>query len=154
MALSYLTGSATQGSADAFVQAEISTALSGQTQRAFRVREVLFEHPLIAGNGANIAISLSRRSKTAEPVITDRDVMAKVNVSVSLTTSGAFPLERVRRLTWAEDDELLIVEDPIYLVVDSASTGAANTVYCRIGYELVNISAVDRLTLLTQSLQE
>lgn len=155
MALAYLTGSVTQGSADAFAQAEIATALTGLSNVAFRVRELLFERPPLALSGAadEIQVALSRRSKSAMPLITDRDVIAKINVILALTTSGAALQSVVDRLTFTEDDEVLVVEDPLYLDVDSNSTALANTVYCRIGYERTNISAVDRLTLLTQSLE-
>lgn len=154
-ALAYLTGTATQGSADAFVEAEIATALQGLSNVAFRVRELLFELPNVgnATGGPNIEAAISRRSKAAMPNITDRDVIAKIFHQANFTTSGAMNMERVRRLTFTEDDELLIVEDPVYLDVDSNATSAANTVRVRIGYERASISAVDRLTLLTQSLE-
>ena len=155
MALAYIVGTATQGSADAFKESEIQTALSGQTQRAFRVREILFELPNI-GNaaGVNVEVSLTRRTMAAMPNITDRNVIAKVTRQQNLTTSGAYIHDRVVRLTFSEDDELLIVEDPIYFQIDTASTTAANTGYARVGYELVNVSANDRLQLALQSLNE
>lgn len=157
MALAYLTGSVAQGSADAFAQAEIATALTGVGNFAYRVRELLFELPnaaVIAAATDQIEVALSRRSKSAMPVITDRDVIAKIAFGRQFTTSGDSVTETVRRLTFSEDDELLIVEDPIYLLCDSAATALSSTFYCRIGYERVSISAVDRLTLLTQSLGE
>lgn len=155
MALAYLTGSVTQGSADAFAQAEIATALTGAGNIAFRVRELLFQfNPLaLPGNNDVIDIALSRRSKSAIPNVSDRDALMVVKKGAVLTTSGMAIIDGVLRFTFAEDDEVLIVEDPVYLLVDSDSTGAAQTVYCRIGYERVSISAVDRLTLLTQSLE-
>lgn len=156
MALAYLTGSVTQGSADAFAVSEIATALTGAGNIAFRVRELLFELPnaaLIAAATDQIEVALCRRTKAAMPNVTDRDVIAKISLGRQFTTSGDSVVEGVRRLTFSEDDELLIVEDPLYLVVDSAATALASTVYCRIGYERASISAVDRLTLLTQSLE-
>jgi hypothetical protein len=154
MALSYLTASATQGSADAFVQAEMATALSGIGNVAYRVREVLFEFSsIINGVSSDIAACIARRSKAAMPNVTDRDVLVKIWMQVKFTTSGAQNQHQVQRLTFTEDDELLVVEDPLYLVVDSASTALSNVVYARIGYERVSISALDRLSLLTQSLE-
>lgn len=153
MALAYLVGAATQGSADAFVQAEVATALTGQNQRAFRVGEILFELSTALAFNADLQAVLSRRSKAAMPALTDRDVIAKWDLTTKLTTSGAVVTSRNVRFTFTEDDELLIVEDPVYLIVDSTGTGLANTVNCRIGYTSVSISAVDRLTLLTQSLE-
>lgn len=154
MALSYLVGSVTQGGNDAFAQAEIATALTGAGNIAFRVRELLFEVPAVmAGANSNIELCLTRRSKTAMPVITDRDVIAKFKRQVIIAGAAfAATAENVMRLTFTEDDELLIVEDPVYLQIDSNAMVLTQTGYCRIGYERATISAVDRLTLLTQSL--
>lgn len=153
MALSYLSGSVTQGGADAFAIAELATALQGITRTAFRIRELLFEvprQPMVASG--NIEIALCRRTKAAMPLVTDRDVVAKIKSGTEFTTSGAIYTSLIRRLTFTEDDELLIVEDPLFLAVDSNATTLTQTVYCRIGYERTNISDVDRLTLLTASL--
>ena len=153
MALAYLTGSVTQGGADAFAQAEIATALTGVSRVAFRIRELLFEIPRISLPAtANIELALTRRTKAAMPNITDRDVIAKIKVGHEMVTSGGVTDMLVHRLTFTEDDELLVVEDPLYFQVDSSGTTLTQTVYCRIGYERATISDVDRLTLLTQSL--
>lgn len=154
--LNYLVGTATQGAADAYVEAEIATALSGLNTVSYRVREILleFDGTAIAGDQDELEIALSRRTKAAMPLVTDRDVIAKWTKGVRMTTSGTVENIGVVRLTFTEDDDLRIVEDPIYLQVDSASIGAALTISARIGYERVNISALDRLTLLTNSLAE
>lgn len=153
MALSYLTGTVTQGSADAFAVGEIATALSGISNVAYRLRELLLELPAFTATGSSIEVAITRRTKTAMPLISDRDVIAKVFRYAILTTSGAYQQERVVRIPYAEDDELLIVEDPLYLVVDSTSTTLTSTFTARLGYERVSISALDRLSLLTQSLE-
>lgn len=156
MPLSYITGSATQGSADAFVESQIATALAGQTGRAFRIREIGFEFvaqsPVAAG--AVYELAISRRSQAAMPNVTDRNVIVKDKRIYGYVTSGLYALDYMRRYTYTEDDNVLVVEDPLYLQLDSAATTAVNTVYCRIGYELVNISANDRLALALQSLNE
>ena len=153
MALSYLTGSVTQGAADAFAVAEIPTALSGITNVAYRVREILFQQPILAAiNNVVLEACVTRRTKAAFPLVTDRDVLAMVQQRFSFTTSGAWFQDRVLRFAYQESDELLVVEDPLYLVIDSNATGAANQFNVRIGYERVSISALDRLSLLTQSL--
>jgi hypothetical protein len=155
MPLAYLTGSAVQGGADAFVEAEIATALSGISNVSYRVREILFElNPLALSGAADvIEMAIARRTKAAMPLITDRDVLVKVSAGLNLTTSGSTIYPGVHRLTFTEDDDLRVVEDPLFLLLDSASTALTSTLYARIGYERVNISAIDRLTLLTQSLE-
>jgi hypothetical protein len=154
MALSYIQGSVTQGGADAFAVASLATALSGISNIAYRVRELLFEIPRMTIVAAgNVEVALCRRTKAAMPNITDLDVIAKVKMGTELVGAAAgVAQEYVKRYAFSEDDELLIVEDPLYLAVDSNASTLTQTVYCRIGYERVNISAVDRLTLLTASL--
>jgi len=154
MALAYIVGSVTQGGADAFAESEIATALSGQTGRAFRIRELLFERPFFSATGSSLELTLTRRTMAAIPLITDRNVIARLKWHAVITTSGAYQEQLVERLTFAEDDELLVVEDPLYFQIDSTSTTLTSTAYCRIGYELVNISANDRLQLALQSLNE
>ena len=153
-ALRYISGSVTQGGADAFAIASIATALAGATRQAYRIRELEFEipRPMVNVINSNVEVTLSRRTKTAMPVITDVDVLKKIKVCAEFTTSGAQNAESVFRFAYAEDEDLLVVEDPLYLMVDSLSTTLTQTVYCRIGYEVTTISEVDRLTLLTQSL--
>lgn len=153
MALAYLTGTVTQGSADAFAEAQVATALQGLSNVAFRVREILFERSSVGAASSTIALWLARRTKAAQPRVSDRDVLAMWNTTFQLTTSGAEERELVHRQVFSEDDELLIVEDPLYLGIDSGSTSQALTGYVRIGYERVSISALDRLTLLTASLE-
>jgi hypothetical protein len=155
MAIAWLTGTATQGGADAFVQSEIATALAGLTNVAFRVREIRFQLPgnISSVDNSNYQIALSRRSKAAMPAITDRDVLAFWDIACKFTTSGLAYFPRYVSYRYGEDDDLLIVEDPIYLVVDSAATAAANVVNCAIGYERATITQLDRLSLLTQSLE-
>jgi hypothetical protein len=154
MALSYLVGSVTQGGADAFAEAEIATALQGIGNVAFRVRELVWQPGRgMNVNAAEMRMSLTRRSKAAMPNANDRDIIGAVFLQSDLLTSGLANYSRWIRQSFTEDDELLIVEDPLYLQVDSNATTLTQTVYLRIGYERVSISAVDRLTLLTQSLE-
>lgn len=145
-----LVGTATQGSADAFVSASVATALSGQTSRAFRVNFINFEFTNRPAAGSDFEVALVRRDKTAMPTSYDVDVICKYRQLYALTTSGAIMIDRTWQFTPTGD--LLIVEDPIYLMIDSTSTSVSNNVVISLDYELVTISEVDRLTLLTQSL--
>lgn len=155
MALRFIYGTATQGAADAFVASQITTALSGSSGIAYRVRELVLElssPSIVVGGNADLQVALSRRTKTAMPLISDPDVILKQSFTHRLTTSGRWVIDLIKRFTYSEDDELLIVEDPLYLCLDSDGTSAVQVCSCRIGYEQVRISDVDRLTLLTQSL--
>jgi len=153
MSLAYLPGTVTQGGADAFAIATVATALAGVTNVAYRVRELIYDFGRSPGvNASSLELSLTRRIKTAMPLITDPDVLSKFRINAEFATSGLSHYESVIRLTFTEDDELLVVEDPLYFMIDSTLTALTQSAYCRIGYERVSISALDRLSLLTQSL--
>lgn len=142
----------TQGSADAFVQATVQTALEGLTTTAYKINRVTLEfaQAFVGASAANYEVALTRRSKAAMPNITDQDVMMKKALRESFTTSGMIILDGVIEYTPAI--ELLVVEDYLYFQLDSNGTSVANTVYALIEYEIQRISEIDRLTLLTQSL--
>lgn len=151
-ALSYLTATLTQGSADAFIQAQISTALSGQTKVCYRLRELLIQGPQAHGASVTQELSLTRKSFAAMPTALEKSLIHRWSRSASFTTSGLTMVESTIRLLWGEDDAPIIVEDPIYAQYDSATTSAASTIYIRLGYVTDSISEVDRLTLVANSL--
>lgn len=155
MALKYLTATVTQGSNDAFAETEIPTGLAAVGNVAFRIRELVSEIPsLAATNAVEIEVALTRKTFAAMPSVTERTLLYKRKIRVSLTTSGTFLEECVDRVKYDADDNLLIVEDPIYLSVDSNATSASNSVRIRIGYEQIRISEVDRLQLIAQTLTD
>lgn len=152
--LSYIWASATQGSNDAFVQANIQTGLTGLVRQAYRIRELLFE---LSGGGtlnASYQFSLTRKSFAAIPTLGDKSLIVKRAFSNVMTTSGAIQAQQVWREKYDEQDNLLLVEDPVYLQLDSASTSTTNTIYVRIGYEVIAMNEVDRLNLVATSLAD
>jgi len=152
-ALAYLSGAPLQGSADAFVQASISTALSGQTNVCYRMKELVFELPQVANaNACDYQVTFTRKSFAAIPAITEKSLIFTFRRSVAFATSGEAVYDRVFRFTWSDSDAPIIVEDPIYVQFDSATTSAANTLYWRIGYVIQSINATDRLQLIANSL--
>lgn len=151
MALGLLTGSVTQGSADAFAVASISTGLSGQTKLSFAINSILLElSDVQEKDSGQYEVAICRRTKAAMPNITDPDVIYKFKIFTDFTTSGAIAIDGIK--TFEPQGDLLIVEDTIYLCIDSNATTATNTAYMAINYATKTISEVDRLTLLTQSL--
>lgn len=147
----YLKGSVVQGSADAFVQGSVSTGLSGEEKKALRVKSLVIRRPSMVADAANLQIAFSRKSLSAFPVLSDRHVCFMHEETVELTTSGAWIQPVTLRWRFAEDD-FLIVEDPIYFVVDSASTSAANTVYYELACEECTINENDRWEMLVSAL--
>lgn len=153
MALSYLTFSTTQGGADAYAVSSTQTGLDSNSGLAFLIREIVIEIPRVSlPIAGNVEVALCRRTKAAMPNVTDRDVILKRKVGSELVTSGGIALELVQRYPYAEDDELLVVETELFFCVDSNATTLTQTILGRVGYTVERISAVDRLTLLTQSL--
>jgi len=146
------TGSVTQGGADAFAQAALQTGLEGQTRIGWKVLGLDFEIPRIPGIMAatNIELALSRRTKAAMPNITDLDVIKKIKLGEEGTTSGLMATTNI--INWVPDGEVIIVEPSLYFLVDSNATTLTQTVYFRLEYELVTLTEVERLSLLTRSL--
>jgi hypothetical protein len=150
--MSRLGVSVTQGGADAFAIAAIVTGLNGQVQRGYSIDQILFNMPIpLAAANSEVEICLSRRIKTAMPLVTDVDVIWKRKIGKNFATSGAWGF-MVTDSFVPTPDSMIVVEDPLYLVVDSALTAVANTFTLAFDYHVVTISEVDRLTLLTQSL--
>lgn len=155
VALSYLWTTLTQGSADAFIQATVSTGLFGQTKIAYRLREILLEFSStqgVAGTSSQWEVSLTRKSFAAMPTTLEKSLIWKWKRSNVLVTSGMVTADTAVRVTFQESDNILVVEDPIYAQLDSNGTSATNVVYLRLGYERVAVSDVDRLTLIANSL--
>lgn len=155
MALRYLYGTVTQGSADAYAQADITTGLEGVLNRAIRIRELLVQWPLaMIGNvnAQNVELSLTRTSQAAMPTLASLGLFWRDQRRVAFTTSGAIWGSVVDRIKYDEADELLVVEPTIYFQIDSASTSASNSASVRIGYELVSIGELERLNLRLESL--
>jgi hypothetical protein len=151
-ALSYLSAVLVQGGADAFIQAQIATALSGADGIAFRLREILLTASPAQAASASFEFSLTRKSFAAMPTLVEKSLITRFSRAASFTTSGLFIVDTTLRIPYSEDDAPIIVEDPLYAQIDTATTGAAGTFYVRLGYTQEKISAVDRLTLIANSL--
>lgn len=151
----------TQGGADAFVEAQLATALDGIVDRAYRVNEMSFEiltpatgFPFGAAAVMDFEIAVSRRTKAAMPNIEDVDLLKKFHFAAQILTAvGATPIFDAAPVWQPRDgQDILIVEDPLFVQLDSTGTGNAFAVRFLIDYEVVEIDQLDRLTLLTQSL--
>lgn len=150
-------GSVTEGAADAFAEASIQTALEGQTANAYSVTAITFEFDtthVIAGNAApmDVELALTRRTKAAMPNITDTDVVFKWHRGALGASNIGWFGQPDLLFEYRPPSELIIVEDPIYFQIDSTATALTLTCLVAIEFEIVAISSLDRLTLLTLSL--
>lgn len=153
--LQYLYATLTQGSNDAFVQTQIATALLNVSGVAYRLRELVIEYGAAGGasgvgtiGNAGYDVSLTTKSMSAQPNLTEKSQLWKAKHINAFTTSGMAIFEQVYRYQWSTEDNLLIVEDPVYMQLDSNGSSASNVVYARIGYEAVSISDIDKLLIM------
>lgn len=150
--LKYLKALLTQGGANAFVQGSITTGLSGETRLAYRVRHMLLQTPdVVAGASFDWDISFTRKSVAAVPAISDKSTIWKMRANSGFTTSGFLMREAIME-RFFDEDEFIIVEDPLYWQYDSTGFGAAGTIHVALGYEEAPIADDDRLNLLVGAL--
>lgn len=147
-----LIGTVAQGSADAFAEAEIVTGLANTPNTAFQVTDVVLQLAPVIGADSSSEAAISRKSFAAMPTYADRAVICYEKQICELTTSGMDVYSPNVHFKWAPDEDMLVVEDPLYLEIDTNGTSATNTARCRIMYKSVRISEVDRLALIASSL--
>ena len=153
--LSYLWVTATQASNDAYVQASISTGLLNQTGLAYSVKEILWEFPSLGGASlwnAEMQLAVKSAAAMSGTKVADKTVLARQMHSMGLLTSGGGPISNIERQLFTDDYPLYLVNDPLYLQCDSNATAASNIFCIRIGYEVVKLSDVLRLSLVAASL--
>lgn len=137
----------TQGAADAYAQAEISTGLANVTNRCFRIRRIEWFMVALASADSNLQLSLCGRSLAAFDLF-DNATLAAIWKQVELTTSGSPVYELYPNgVNYDRDMDLLIVEESLFLQVDSNGTGAANTCGIRIWVEDRTITTTERLSI-------
>lgn len=151
MALKFLSATLTQGSADAFTTVEIPTGLSN-VNLGYRVRLIECSLPLFVEVDSQIEIALVRRTPTATPGIGDRTLIWQSRWQIGLTTSGIYLASRWVKDFYPRDLEMLIVEDPIHLCIDSNGTSASNACGIRVWYEEVRLTELQKVTALSESL--
>ena len=146
--------SATQGAANAFVQGSVLTGLSGRN--AYNVKAIAFDiTPIITIGDIWAAVSVlemtvSRRSKVAIPTLADVDVIHRFTLVSDINTSGAV----ITPMTFYfyPQIEVPIVEDTVYLQLDTNGIASAVTGIVRLEVELDTMSDIDRLNLIARSL--
>lgn len=145
--------------ADAFAQIEIPTGLFAVEQgHGLLIRRITIQDVTDAVVGATISkdLALSRRSKTAVPDITDPDCIFRWRMLQPWGTSvGFFRNMQVHNYDFPSGDESLIdqliVEDPLFMQVDSAGISAVITLNLRLQCEIVKVSELQRLALISLS---
>jgi hypothetical protein len=147
----YLSASATQGGADAFVETAITTNLVPSDGYAFKLTKMFWDATGYEGLGNNMTteFGLSRDTKAAVARYSDADCMYYNGYIIEEITSGALQ----RPLSGEVDfpDGIYVVEPTIYLDLDSTGTSATKTLHVRLYYEEVKLSEVEILRLLNNA---
>lgn len=149
--LKFLSGAVTQGSADAFATASIATGLANLSA-GYRIRGITYDLPNPVEVDSNLQVQLVRRLPTALINLADRRLIDYYNRVTLITTSGIIQLGTVVEKWFPKDLELLIVEDPIYFSIDSATTSLSNVATVKVYYEDVRLSETAKLSQLAESL--
>jgi hypothetical protein len=153
--LSYFYGSVTQGAADAFAVASLTTPIAGRTTAALLIRELVFDGipPLSQANPTMFEFSLGRITVAASPnFATAKSVIWREALQQVASAAGQASYPRTRRYKFTDEDRLLIVEDSLFLSVDSTGTSLASTLSVRIGYEEMSINEQERNAMLLELL--
>lgn len=155
--MAQIEGTVTQGGGDAFAQAEIQTGLEGQTANAFEVTAIRYEfdttHILnTALAPQDVELSLTRRTKAAAPNIQDTDVIHKWHWGTQVGSAVGQFVQPDLIGEWRPPSQVLVVEDPLFLQIDSTATTLTLTALIVIEFDIVSIDALSRLQLLTVSL--
>lgn len=149
-AAGFILASVTQGSNDAFAETTIPTGLSLIGNLAYQLRCVHWQtSAMLAVDATNIIVGLTRRTKSASSSWTDPDCIWLYRRDVELATSGAFTAESVG--TYVFPGPTYVVEDNLFLNIDSAGTSATNTALIRIEYDIVRVTDAERSALLART---
>ena len=144
----FLSATAIQGAADAFVETAITTDIVPANGFAFRLSRMVFDLSggTSAVNNSILEFALSRDTKAAVPKYDDPDTLFYWARQTSFSTSGYVVNQNGFVLDFVEG--IYVVDPTIYLQLDSNLTAVAQTMHARIYYEEVKLSEVEILRLL------
>jgi hypothetical protein len=147
----FLSGTATQGVADAYAETAITTNLDPAKGMGFKILRIDFAFDTTVALQSIAADSLfyfglSRDTKAAVVEMDDTDCIMRMGVAIALVTSGMTTLPY--EYSFTPPDGVFIVEPTTYLQLDSVATGLTLIMHARIYYEEVKLSEIEILRLL------
>jgi len=135
----FIAFSGVQGSADAFVQVTVPTAVAPENGFVLELEEVIISLDVVSGINSyapNIDYCLTRASKAAIPVMTDNDIIAKGRiVSFGVNTATAASVGLVESpINLQFTGRQIIAAQSVYFQFDSTGFAGATSFSGRIYY--------------------
>lgn len=154
-----LRTSMTQGATDAFVQGTFNTGLSSiASSTGFILKSITFEFgnsSFTAGGLVVREVALTRASKSGTvPTIADDDVLYKFKQSFYYATAVGLQTyeDQVVHQEISNTDEILVIEDILYLQYDTNGFANATTAYVNLVLEPATITTDERIAILQSRL--
>jgi hypothetical protein len=153
--LKYLPFTCTQGGADAFVEATITTDLVPANGYAFEVDRIECAFTTACGMAliaaaSEISFAMAKDTKLAVPELTDQDAYFKIQGSCAPVASATL-VGDVMPSFIVRPDKMVIVEPEIYAQLDSTNTTKTLVLNGRIFYREVKLTEVEILRLLNNA---
>lgn len=146
-----LTASVTQGAANAFAQVSINTGLLASGSIGYRIDQIQWEFPPTMATGLEWEAGLSRASKVAMPTLADDDLLWKDKfIALQQSAVGFNFIDTVKEYRPAED--LILIEEAVYFMIDSAAMAAAGTAIVRLACSQVKVTTDERIAILQSRL--
>lgn len=144
--------SVAQGSNDAFAQSSGSTGLSNVINTSYRVLGIEVYFAALPGVDSNIQVAITRKSFAAFPAFTERALIRSWWRFAEFTTSGLAVSDQILHYNVPRELDLRIVEETLYIQIDSNATSASNGAAVRLLVEEARITEVERLSIQSYTL--
>lgn len=137
-----------QGGNDAFVQTSLNTGLSASGTSGWKITQIQIEYitPLNIPVNSQIELALSRASQVAMPLLSEDDVLYKDILNFRIAASGGFIFDKIQE--YRPTEEIVLIEETVFLQLDSVATANANTAIVRVTVEEVKVSTAERIAIL------
>lgn len=153
----FLSITATQGAANAFVEASVSTELLPENGFAYKITQMEVVQRVGASRvltdtaDSNLVWSLCRDTKTAVANYSDNDCLMCGGTLYNYSGAAFAFLNNQREVIVPSVVGLYVVEPTLYFQLDSTGITAAQTMDVRLYYEEVKLSEVEILRLLNNA---
>ena len=147
-----LQGVVTASANDTYTQVAVNTGLTGLDKSAFRIKDLIIEHPAFQNALGNqkSEFQITRGSKAAMVNYADSSLLIRDVRQMLLNTAGSFYADNVKELI--PQGDIIIVETVIYVAMKTTLSGAIGTLQYKLLLEEINISADQRVQILSSRL--